>query len=139
MAEDQAKKSAPKIDPALAERYKDHARQRGYHFSGFEWLAARDPEFEKSRLPLVEVTYLRKNSTVPVKYKELIAAALLAYRGYDSTGHHIKKAMEAGASLREVLEVFELCCIPGGMPTLHFGIDKLMELEREHPELFEND
>ena len=131
------KKSNPTIDPALAERYKDHARQRGYGFSAFEWLAAHDPEFERARLPLVETTYLRKNPAVPVKYKELLAAAILAYRGYDSVGHHIKRAMEAGATLQEVLEVFEIACIPGGMPTLHFGIDKLIELEREHPELFE--
>lgn len=138
MAEDQADTAAPAVDSDLAEQYRDHAEQRGYHFSSFEWLAARDPEFERIRLPLVEATYLRKNPAVPVKYKELIAAAILAYRGYHSVGRHLKRALQEGATVQEAIEVLELASIPGGMPTLHFGIDKLIELEREHPELFKD-
>lgn len=138
MANDQAGATARQIDPELAERYRDHAAKRGYHFSSFEWLAARDPDFENVRLPLVEMTYLRKNPAVPVKYKELIAAAILAYRGYSSVGKHLKRAMQEGATVQEVIEVLEMASVPGGMPTLHFGIDCLIELEREHPELFTN-
>ena len=136
MSKDEAKATGPTIDPELAKRYRDHADQRGYHFSSFEWLAARDPEFEKVRLGMVEATYLRKNPAVPVKYKELLAAAILAYRGYPSVGKHLKRALQEGATVQEAIEVFELAAIPGGMPPLHFGIDKLVELEQEHPELF---
>lgn len=136
MADEQVNASGHEVDPELAERYRDHAEQRGYHFSSFEWLAAHDPEFEKVRLSMVDMTYLRKNSAVPAKYKELLAAAILAYRGYNSTGKHLKRALQEGASVREVLEVLELAAIPGGMPTLHFGMDALVELWRESPELF---
>lgn len=137
MAEEQPSKGVWEIDPKLAERYRRHAGERGYHFSTFEWLAARDPEFEKARLPLVEATYLRQDPALPVKYKELIAATILAFRGYPSVGKHLKRALEAGASVQEVIEALEIASIPGGMPTLHFGIDQLIELECEHPELFE--
>lgn len=137
MADEKAGATGLEIEPELAERYRSHADQRRYHFSSFEWLAAHDPEFEKVRLPLVEMTYLRKNPAIPVKYKELISAAILSFRHYDSVGRHLKRAMEEGATLQEVLEVLEMASIPGGMPTLHFALDKLVELEREHPELFE--
>lgn len=137
MAEEQTSTKGPAVDPGLAERYRQHAAERGYHFSTFEWLAARDPEFETARLPLVEATYLRKNPALPVKYKELIAATILAFRGYPSVGKHLKRALEAGASVQEAIEALEIASIPGGMPTLHLGIDQLIELEREHPELFE--
>ena len=72
MADEQVNTSGHDVDPELAERYRDHAEQRGYHFSSFEWLAAHDPEFEKVRLGMVDMTYLRKNSAVPAKYKELL-------------------------------------------------------------------
>jgi alkylhydroperoxidase/carboxymuconolactone decarboxylase family protein YurZ len=138
MPKKQKTKKARAIDPKLAKRYREHAAERGYHFSTFEWLAARDPEFEKVRLPLVEETYLRKNPALPVKYKELIAATILAFRGYPSVGKHFKRALEAGATVQEVIEALEIACIPGGMPTLHLGIDHLIELEREHPGLFKD-
>lgn len=137
MAKKQKGKKTPKIDPKLAKRYHEHAAERGYHFSAFEWLAARDPEFEKSRLPLVEATYLRKEPALPVKYKELIAATILAFRGYPSVGKHFERALKAGATVQEVIEALEIACIPGGMPTLHMGIDHLIALEHEKPELFE--
>ena len=138
MSKKQKAKKARAIDPKLAKRYKAQAAERGYHFSTFEWLAARDPAFEKARLPLVEATYLRKDPVLPVKYKELIAATILAFRGYPSVGKHFKRALEAGATVQEIVEGLEIACIPGGMPTLHLGIDHLIALEREHPELFEN-
>ena len=138
MAEEKAGESGLDIEPELAERYRSHAEERRYHFSSFEWLAAHDPEFEKARLGMVEMTYLRKNPAIPVKYKELLSAAILSFRHYDSVGRHLKRALELGATVQEVIEVLEMASIPGGMPTLHFALDKLVELEREHPELFKN-
>ena len=43
--------------------------------------------------------------------------------------------MREGASLREVLEAMEVASVPGGMATLHYAVDQLIEIEREDPEL----
>jgi alkylhydroperoxidase/carboxymuconolactone decarboxylase family protein YurZ len=71
-----------------------------------------------------------------VKYKELVASAILAFRGYPSLKLHLARALREGATLREVLEAMEVASVPGGMASLHFAVDALIELEQEHPELF---
>lgn len=112
------------------------AKERGYHFPTFEWLGTKDPEFERARLDYVRATYTRPNNELPVKYKELVASAILAFRGYPSLKLHLGRALREGATLREVLEAMETASVPGGMALLHYAVDALMELEQEHPELF---
>jgi alkylhydroperoxidase/carboxymuconolactone decarboxylase family protein YurZ len=124
------------VSEELAERYRDIAAQRGYHFSTFEWLAARDPDFDRVRLDMVQATYVRKDGALAPQYRELIACAILAFRGYPSLKLHLTRALQAGASVDEVIQAMEMASIPGGMATLHFAIDQLIEVEKEQPELF---
>ena len=112
------------------------ARERGYDFPTFAWLGIEDPEFERARIAYVRMTYQRPDNELPAKYKELIASAILAFRGYPSLKHHLARALREGATLREVLEAMEVASVPGGMATLHFAVDALIEVEQEHPELF---
>jgi alkylhydroperoxidase/carboxymuconolactone decarboxylase family protein YurZ len=125
------------IDPDLAAIYQRIADERGYHFSTFEWLARHDPDFDKVRLSMVEWTYTRKNGALPVKYRELIACAVLAFRTYPSLKVHLARALREGASVAEVVQALEMASVPGGMATLHYGLDRLIELEHEQPELFQ--
>jgi alkylhydroperoxidase/carboxymuconolactone decarboxylase family protein YurZ len=128
----------PAIAPDIADGYKEIAAERGYHFSTFEWLAKRDPDFDRVRLDMVRATYTRADGVLPAKYRELIASAILAFRGYPSLKLHLARALREGASVAEVVQALEMASIPGGMATLHFGIDQLIQLEREQPELFED-
>lgn len=137
MSDDKTDNGNSRIDPALAERYREHTRQRGYHFSILEWLAEMDPDFESVRLSMVEATYLRKDGALDPKYRELIVSAVLAFRGYPSVYKHLHRAMVEGASLREVLEALEMASVPGGMPVLHFGLSQLDEARKQDPETFE--
>lgn len=124
------------VDPEIAEMYRAHAKERGYHFSSFEWLAVRDPGFERSRLGLVEATYTRADGDIPAIYRELIVCGVLAFRTYPSLKRHMERALREGATVAQVVQALELAAVPGGMPVLHFGLDLLVELERENPELF---
>ncbi len=121
---------------AITAEHQALAKERGYHFPTFEWLARKDPEFEQARLDYVRMTYTRPGAELPVKYKELVASAILAFRGYPSLKLHLARALREGATLREVLEAMEVASVPGGMASLHFAVDALIELEQEHPELF---
>ena len=125
------------VSEELAERYRDIAAQRGYHFSTFEWLAVRDPDFDRVRLDMVQATYVRKDGALAPQYRELIACAILAFRGYPSLKLHLTRALEAGASVDEVVQAMEMASVPGGMATLHFAVDQLIEIEQERPELFD--
>jgi alkylhydroperoxidase/carboxymuconolactone decarboxylase family protein YurZ len=126
----------PGIESDLADGYREIARDRGYHFSTFEWLAKHDPDFDRARLDMIRATYTRKDGVLPAKYRELIACGVLAYRGYPSLKLHLTRALKEGASVAEVVQAMEMASIPGGMPALHFAVDMLAEIEREQPELF---
>jgi alkylhydroperoxidase/carboxymuconolactone decarboxylase family protein YurZ len=137
---DQPRERAPEPNaPSIEDQHRALARERGYHFPTFEWLAEKDPEFEQARIDYVRMTYTRPNNVLPVHYKELIASAILAFRGYPSTKLHLERALREGASVREVLEAMEVASVPGGQAVLHFAVDQLIEIEQEHPELFATD
>lgn len=121
----------------IAERHRAMAKERGYAFPTFLWLGREDPEFERTRLEYVRMSYTRPNGKLPVKYKELVASGVLAFKSYPSLKKHLRRAMVEGATLREVLEAMEAASDPGGMASLHFAIDTLIELEQEEPELLE--
>ena len=123
-------------DAGFSAQHRALASERGYHFPTFEWLGQKDPEFEQARLDYVRMTYTRPGNELPVKYKELVAAAILAFRGYPSLKLHLGRALREGATLREVLEAMEVASVPGGMASLHFAVDALIELEQEEPALF---
>lgn len=125
------------LDGDLAEIYRQQAEERGYHFSAFEWLGIHDPDYDRVRLAQLQATYLRKDGALPVKYRELIASAVLAFRGYPSLKVHLARALREGASVAEVVQALEMASIPGGMATLHFGLGILIEIEKEQPELFD--
>ena len=121
---------------AISHEHEALAKERGYHFPTFEWLGRKDPEFEQARLDYVRMTYTRPGNALPIKYKELVASAILAFRGYPSLKLHLARSLREGATVREVLEAMEVASVPGGMALLHFAVDALIEIEQEHPELF---
>jgi alkylhydroperoxidase/carboxymuconolactone decarboxylase family protein YurZ len=126
------------LRPDVAEQYRSIASVRRYHYPTFEWLGRRDPDFETVRLQYISKTYTRDDGELPAKYKELIGSCILAYRHYPSTKAHLARALREGATVREVLEALEVASVPGGQPVLHFGVQQLLELEKEEPELFQD-
>ena len=107
------------------------ANKRGYHIDVYDWLAEKDPEFEKLRLEYVAHLYTPETATLPVKYRELIVSVVLAFRGLPSTKMHLRRALQEGATMQELIEAFETASLPGGLPLMSFGLKQLMELEAE--------
>lgn len=105
--------------------------KRGYAFTEFRWLAEQDPEFERARMIYSQMVFTRENPALPVKYRELIEAVILSFKGYHTVGEHVRRAIREGASLRECVEAFEVATVPGGMPVLHFALPTLIEIDRE--------
>jgi len=44
---------------------------------------------------------------------------------------HMRRAVEHGATKRELLEAVYAAAVPGGGPTLSSGVQGIMELEKE--------
>lgn len=105
--------------------------------SAYDVIAELDPEyFEHLRGLYVDATFGREGA-LPRKTKELImvgiTCALLRPRGVRV---HSERALNLGASPREVLETMEVAAIPGGIPGLWLGVETLQEILNKREQKF---
>jgi alkylhydroperoxidase/carboxymuconolactone decarboxylase family protein YurZ len=114
--------SAKKPDVQAASPY-------GYDF--WKWLAREDPEYVEARKPLSALS-IGEGKKLGVKYREMVIIGILAYRGrQDGVVAHMRRALEHGATKRELLEAIYSAAVPGGGPTLSAGVQALMQLDNE--------
>jgi len=95
-------------------------KERGYRIEFWELLAKYDPDFLKRYDELFIGTI--KTGDLPEKYKHLIwcATAACALNEY-SLEVHTKKAIEAGATAKELLETMEVAFFHGGAPVFLYA------------------
>jgi AhpD family alkylhydroperoxidase len=123
------------VDEQTEKRKKDLIaeikRERGYLPAPWVYLAEKDIEFMEAYNRLYSKG-LSDGKALPAKTRELIAIALLAYRGLgDAVYEHAKRALKLGATMQELLEAVETSMIPGGTPTLGLGLRALLRIEEE--------
>lgn len=113
-------------DTSLAQQ----ASPYGYPF--WDWVAKEDPEYAKARAPLAELS-VGEGKALSIKYREMVIIGILAYRnaGQDGILAHMRRAIQHGATKRELLEAIESAAIPGGGPAFSAGIRALMQLDAE--------
>jgi len=106
-------------------------KDRGYGSRPKFYVAERDPDFMEAYNNLY-TNGLGPGKALPVKTRELVAIAILAYRGRDTGVYlHMKRALEHGATKEELMEACETMIIPGGGPAFDAGINALMRIEEE--------
>src|SRR5438552_16240531 len=97
----------------------------------WEWVAREDPEYVRARQPLSELS-IGEGKELSVKHREMVIIGILAFRGrQDGVIAHMRRAIEHGATKRELLEAVQAAAVPGGGPTLSAGVKGLMQLETE--------
>ena len=100
----------------------------GYPF--WDWVAREDPEYVAARGPLSQVS-VGDGKALTIKYREMVIIGILAYRGRkEGVVTHMRRAIEHGATKRELLEAMESAAVPGGGPCFSTGIEALMELDQ---------
>ena len=100
----------------------------GYPF--WEWVAKEDPEYVKARQPLSMLS-IGEGKELSVKYREMVIIGILAFRGRkEGVIAHMRRAIDHGATKRELLEAIQSAAVPGGGPTFSTGAQALMELDR---------
>ena len=106
-------------------------KERGYLPAAWEYAAEKDVGFLEAYNSLYEQG-LGAGKALPIKTRELIAIALLAYRGSEGGVYeHMRRALRHGATKQELLEGIETAIIPGGAPTFSTGLRALMKIEEE--------
>ena len=101
----------------------------GYPF--WDWVAKEDPDYIAARQPMSELSF-GEGKELSIKHKEMVIIGILAFRGRkDGCVAHMKRAIQHGATKRELLEAIESAAVPGGGPTLSTGVQALMQLDHE--------
>jgi len=102
-----------------------------YGYAWTDWLDREDPEFARARKP-VSALSTGEGKELSVKYREMVIIGILAFRGrQEGVVAHMRRAIQHGATKRELLEATQAAAVPGGGPTLSAGVQALMLLEKE--------
>ena len=100
----------------------------GYPF--WDWVAREDPEYVAARQPLSQLS-VGEGKALTIKYREMVIIGILAFRGRkDGVIAHMRRAIEHGATKRELLEAIQSAAVPGGGPCFSTGAQALMELDQ---------
>jgi alkylhydroperoxidase/carboxymuconolactone decarboxylase family protein YurZ len=109
-----------KVDGKTASPY-------GYPF--WDWVAREDPEYVLARQPLSELS-VGEGKELSIKHREMVIIGILAFRGREEgVVTHMRRAVQHGATKRELLEAIQSAAVPGGGPTFSTGVQALMKLE----------
>jgi alkylhydroperoxidase/carboxymuconolactone decarboxylase family protein YurZ len=102
-----------------------------YGYPWAKWLASEDPDYAAARGP-VSALSVGEGKELSIKYREMVIIGILAFRGRDEgVVAHMRRAVEHGATKRELLEAVYAAAVPGGGPTLSSGVQGIMELEKD--------
>jgi len=101
-----------------------------YGYPYWEWVAREDPEYVAARQPLSELS-IGEGKALSVKQREMVIIGILAFRGRkEGVIAHMRRAVDHGATKRELLEAIQSAAVPGGGPTFSTGVQALMELDQ---------
>ena len=102
-----------------------------YGYPWAEWLAREDPQYAAARAP-VSALSVGEGKELSIKHREMVIIGILAYRGrQEGVIAHMRRAIEHGATKRELLEAIQSAAVPGGGPTFSSGAQALMRLDQE--------
>jgi alkylhydroperoxidase/carboxymuconolactone decarboxylase family protein YurZ len=122
-------KKAAKATGGTGRSGKRSASPYGYPWA--DWLAREDPEYARARMP-VSALSTGEGKELSVRHREMVIIGILAFRGrQEGVVAHMRRAVDHGATKRELLEAIQAAAVPGGGPTLSAGVNALMQLEKE--------
>jgi alkylhydroperoxidase/carboxymuconolactone decarboxylase family protein YurZ len=102
-----------------------------YGYPWAKWLASEDPDYAAARGP-VSALSVGEGKELSIKYREMVIIGILAFRGRkDGVVAHMRRAIDHGATKRELLEAIQSAAVPGGGPTFSTGAQALMQLDQE--------
>jgi alkylhydroperoxidase/carboxymuconolactone decarboxylase family protein YurZ len=120
---------SPRRQPTKTPRA-ESGTKNPYGYPFWEWVAREDPEYVKARQPLSALS-IGEGKELSVKYREMVIIGILAFRGRkEGVIAHMRRAIDHGATKRELLEAIQSAAVPGGGPTFSTGAQALMELDR---------
>jgi alkylhydroperoxidase/carboxymuconolactone decarboxylase family protein YurZ len=100
-------------------------------YAFLDWMAQQDPEYSQAFQKYTAVC-TGEGQVLGVKYKEMVMSAILVFMGRrDGAVAHLKRAIEHGATKRELFEAGQAAGVPGGGITVGLWMQILTQLDRE--------
>lgn len=121
-------------------------RQRGGREQPeWTWMAEVDPEYIKAYVRLTQSAfgYYAEGDeypcVLPAKIKELIAIALLTgQRDWERLPLHMERAMDLGATDREILEALQTAMVITGGPAMRGGVEMMLRMRKQRGQVKES-
>jgi len=93
-----------------------------YGYAWADWLAREDPKWATARLSVSAMAFA-EGRELSVTHREMVAIGVLCLPDrLDGVVAHMRRAIEHGATKRELLEAIQSASIAGGGPTLSAGV-----------------
>ena len=100
-------------------------------YSFLDWMAQQDPEYSQAFQKYTAIA-TGEGQALAVKYREMVMSALLVFMGRrEGAEAHLKRAIEHGATKRELFEAGQAAGVPGGGITVGLWMQILTQLDRE--------
>jgi alkylhydroperoxidase/carboxymuconolactone decarboxylase family protein YurZ len=131
MSARQAAKPARSVAPTSRAKTIDGRTASPYGYPFWDWVAREDPDYVRARQQLSELS-VGEGKELSIKHREMVIIGILAFRGrQDGVVTHMRRAIQHGATKRELLEAIQSAAVPGGGPTFSTGVQALMTLDQE--------
>ena len=100
-------------------------------YAFLDWMAQQDADYSQAFRTCTEMG-TGEGQALPVKYREMIMTGILVFMGRrEGAEAHIKRAIEHGATRRELFEAGQSAAVPGGGITLGLWMQILTRLDSE--------
>lgn len=100
-------------------------------YSFLDWMAQQDPGYSEAFVKYGEAG-TQEGRALPIKYREMIMTAILVFTARrEGAEAHLKRAIEHGATRRELFEAGQSAGVPGGGITVGLWMQILEQLDRE--------
>jgi alkylhydroperoxidase/carboxymuconolactone decarboxylase family protein YurZ len=127
-----------KVHRLISEMHRDRAltpESVTEHYNYYDFAVELDPEYFEARPTWGGLSgwgfFKDKPRHLDPMIRQVIACVLLAFRNTPGCYHHMKKAIDLGATYEQILEAYNVAAIPAGGPTRMVGLKTLKRIADE--------
>ncbi|MBI3249784.1 MAG: carboxymuconolactone decarboxylase family protein [Deltaproteobacteria bacterium] len=100
-------------------------------YAFLDWMTQQDPEYARA-FKTYTALGTGTGRALPIKYREMIMTAILVFMGRrEGAEAHLKRAIEHGATKRELFEAGQAAGVPGGGITVGLWMQILTQFDRD--------
>jgi alkylhydroperoxidase/carboxymuconolactone decarboxylase family protein YurZ len=97
----------------------------------WEWMEEVYPAYQQIRRDINKLMLMPEDASLEPKYREIVVAAVLACRAYPTVPHHLRRAVQEGANVEEMVEAMQVAALLAGAPVFHHASPFIIEIQKD--------